>query len=405
MANSRGELTDYEYTSLSEDTSVPKHLISKIRINDYIRNSTGMGGVYPYWEDDPNDHITVTEKTTTEYEYNNYGQVTSITTTNAADTSIFTKEEYTYVDNLASKLFGLILTEQSRADSRTKYFYEEHSGRLLASINTYSGRGYVYTYDEMGRLLMVRPANYTASTDTYTANTSAEYVEYEYGADNRLYTVITAGTEYNFSYDEFGNTTEIEAGNSSLATYEYDDYNGKLKKVTYGNSFYTEYVYNEKEQLTEVKYNGNVRYKYEYTDDGQVYKLSDVSSGACTVYYYDNDGRFIGFREYTSSGSENISSKVTYDFNSFISNVKYEFKYNLTSTTENEFVKNSYTYLEDGRLNRESIHSSDLSFTAQYSYDTLDRVTSVVYNGSVSGETGSFTNNVTYTYKNDATYE
>ena len=34
----------------------------------------------------------------------------------------------------------------------------------------------------------------------------------------------------------------------------------------------------------------------------------------------------------------------------------------------------------------------------------LDRVTNVVYNGSVSGETGSFTNNVTYTYKNDATY-
>ena len=28
----------------------------------------------------------------------------------------------------------------------------------------------------------------------------------------------------------------------------------------------------------------------------------------------------------------------------------------------------------------------------------------MVYNGNVSGETGSFTNNVTNTYKNDATY-
>ncbi len=42
--------------------------------------------------------------------------------------------------------------------------------------------------------------------------------------------------------------------------------------------------------------------------------------------------------------------------------------------------------------------------SAQSQHGKLDKITNVVYNGSVSGASGSFTNNVTYTYKNDAIY-
>ena len=32
-------------------------------------------------------------------------------------------------------------------------------------------------------------------------------------------------------------------GESTLASYEYNDYNGKLKKLAYGNGLIEEYVY------------------------------------------------------------------------------------------------------------------------------------------------------------------
>ena len=394
IANCYGELWDYEYTFENPN------LLGSVSEYSYTYGATD-GFIYPYWANDPDNLIEKELKKTTSYEYNYYGQIVCVITTDASDASIFTKETYEYNNTFSSKLFGLILTEQSRADSKTKYFYEDHSGRLLASINVNSGRGYVYTYDEMGRLLEVNPANYTASTDTYTANTSAEYVEYEYGSDKRLYTVITAGTEYNFSYDEFGNTTEIEAGNSSLATYEYDDYNGKLKKVTYGNSFYTEYVYNDKEQLTEVKYNGSVRYKYEYTASGQMFRLHDLANETVTVYYYDQQDKFVGFRELSSETNEELfASSVKYNDKDLLSEICYEYDYNLSSASASDSVKYSYIYLDDGLIKREDIESGDLSYSVVYSYDTLDRIYQINYNVGSNG----FSNIVNYTYKSDATY-
>ena len=39
-----------------------------------------------------------------------------------------------------------------------------------------------------------------------------------------------------------------------------------------------------------------------------------------------------------------------------------------------------------------------------YTYDYLDRISRVVYNGSVSGESGSFSHIVDYTYRQDNIY-
>ena len=321
-----------------------------------------------------------------------------------SDTPFATYENYTYNENLSSKLFGLLLTEQHRANAEIKYFYEDYSGRLLATVNTGSGSGYAYTYDVMGRLTRVNPVTYTSASGTYSVNTSAEQVEYSYGSDKRLDTISTPTTEYYLYYDDFGNIREIEAGDCILASYEYDDYNGKLNQINYGNGFYTEYVYNEKEQLAEVKYNGTVRYKYEYTSDGQVYKLTDASAGTYVVYYYDNENRFVGSREFAPSGEENISSKVSYNLSGRVERIRYEYDYNLSSLTADDYISTSYEYLNDGRLSRESISGEDISLNVQYSYDTLDRISSVVYNGSASGDSGSFSNTVTYTYRKDNTY-
>ena len=48
--------------------------------------------------------------------------------------------------------------------------------------------------------------------------------------------------------------TSTEAGNYELASYEYGESNGKLKKITYSNGLVVEYSYNVLENLENVWY-------------------------------------------------------------------------------------------------------------------------------------------------------
>ena len=61
--------------------------------------------------------------------------------------------------------------------------------------------------------------------------------------------------EYGVLFDDFGNQSEIKAGNNTLAIYEYEAFNGKLSQVTYGNGHFVKYVYNDLEMLKEISYN------------------------------------------------------------------------------------------------------------------------------------------------------
>ena len=63
-------------------------------------------------------------------------------------------------------------------------------------------------------------------------------------------------TAYTFSYDIFGKSTGISAGDNTLVTYTYNEYNGKLEKIAYGNGDYEEYKYNALEMLESIWYNG-----------------------------------------------------------------------------------------------------------------------------------------------------
>ena len=85
----------------------------------------------------------------------------------------------------------------------------------------------------------------------------------------------------------------------SKQTYNYDIHNGKLKGITYGNGLVEEYVYNELDMISEIWYTNNgttsKAYSYYYTADGNV-----------AVYFYDEKGSPIGFKDRASSYSSGI---------------------------------------------------------------------------------------------------
>ena len=267
VANNRGEITDYYYTSNND-------------VDYYIEydfeNEDGRG-IYPEKSDDPDSAIDKTPKLKTDYTYNSYGLVTQTESypidNNLSKISGSKRLYHRYVYNTASgsKIFGSLSWEWDELDVDIRYCYDSKDGKLLATVNSDEDTGVCYTYDEMGNLTGVMPATYTG---TYVPTTDAESVSYTYNERNLLDTITTESTTYSFTYDVFGNTTSVSAGENELAEYTYNQNNGKLNRITYGNGFSVTYVYNVLELLTEVWYNyaDGTRervYEYEYTADGQ----------------------------------------------------------------------------------------------------------------------------------------
>ena len=153
----------------------------------------------------------------------------------------------TYYNGEEMHHFGMVESEIDSLGNTTYYFYDENNGRINA-VTYPNGYGVYYEYDGMGNLQAVYPASLESGPmyDYYTGETEVHYA-YD-SVTKRLDTITTASTQYKFHYDEFGNSTEIEAGGRTLASYEYKkvlvddgnitDYvpvNGKLDTLTYGN--------------------------------------------------------------------------------------------------------------------------------------------------------------------------
>ena len=377
------------------------------RIKEIVEYSFTFNGEseFPYsYTSDPFAMVTKVLKYKTVYEYDNYGFVTSETiyapdgNVNISSLSVYTKRTYIYDTDGSSKIFGALL---STKDSliETKYFYDNATGWLLASVNVGTGDGYAYSYDRMGRLSKVTPGHLTSSND-YNVITSKEHVNYSYDSSNRLSEISTAKTIYVFTYDDFGNTESISIGNKIIAEYEYESHNGKIKRITYGNGYEVEYVYNELEQLAQTKYRTDansefvIAYEYKYTADGQVYSLRDNVIGRITVYLYDADGKMVGYKEFDDTDdSAVIWTNISYDGYSRVSNVTNTFTYNSGAAVATDTISGAYTYLDDGKLSNYLI-CSNLTSNTHYVYDTLDRISSIVYNNAE----GSNHLNISYEY-------
>ena len=197
--------------------------------------------------------------------------------------------------------------------------------------------------------------------------------------------ITTDTTTYTFSYDGFGNSTGVTAGNHTLATYEYYPNNGKLKKINYGNGFSEEYSYNSLELLDKIWYNYNdgtreLAYSYTYNNDGTLKVFTNHLDGTSIEYEYDVHGRFV-------SASETNSSDLNYKNEYKVNNYDADGRVTRTTGTIN-YLSNSaytplsvgylYTYNNDGTLKEERILSSAVPTTiVDYYYDSFNRTTKV----------------------------
>ncbi|MBO5315630.1 MAG: RHS repeat protein, partial [Clostridia bacterium] len=395
LANNTGELYKYEYNNKNQIIREIKHRFV---------NSQGSK-IYPDYLANPDLDLTLTPITVTVYEYTAQGLLSSSTTSRALQDadgvygdSAIVRYDYRYSDVPA--IFGAPTYEDDNINRPVLHFYNEENGRLLATVR--DGYGTAYSYTTLGKLKEAIPATGNEMTPdreaSYTPVYDAEKVSYSYNSNGELSSITVGNTTYRFSYDSFGNSSAASVGNTTIASYEYYPNNGKLKKVTYGNGYYEEYVYNELEMLSEIWYNKNgtreCAVRYSYTADGSLAKREDLSSGRATVYVYDTAGRVTEIGEYDiSSGRYYRGETLVYNKDGRLSVSSYKLDYTQSSGVNYGTVTNNYQYNENGSLTTYDTRlSSRLGVT--YSYDALERLYQSNYQVS-----GGFKNTVTYEYR------
>ena len=114
-------------------------------------------------------------------------------------------------------------------------------------------------------------------------------------------------------YDNFGNATKIQVGTYTLVTYEYEENNGKLMKIIYGNGNYIENVYDELDRIIGIKINGVTKYTYAYNGNGDLYEIEYLDSSITICYNYDSLDRLVEMIQHTTKFGalkENIIMKT-----------------------------------------------------------------------------------------------
>ena len=395
LANNTGELYKYEYNTNNQ--------ISR-EIKYRFVNSQGSK-TYPDHLANPDSGITLTPVTVTVYEYTAQGLLSSSTTSRALQDgsgiygdSAIVRYDYRYSDVPA--IFGAPTYEDDNINRPVLHFYNEENGRLLATVR--DGYGTAYSYTILGKLKEAIPATGNEMTPdreaSYAPVYDAENVSYSYNSNGELSSITAGNTTYRFSYDNFGNSSSASVGNTTIASYEYYPNNGKLKKVTYGNGYYEEYVYNDLEMLSEIWYNKNgtreCAVRYSYTADGSLAKREDLSSGRATVYTYDTAGRVTEAGEYKASeGNYYLGESYSYNESGKLSISTYVLDYAKSGTVGNGYVTSNYLYNENGSI-KSFYTSANLRINGTYSYDTLERLYQSDYQVS-----NGFKNTVTYEYR------
>ena len=416
IANNRGEIFDYTYTSTN---NVATEIYYEF-YNGYPSNHN-----YPYQYVNPDQYITKTPVTKTVHSYNQYGQLLSsdtylATTSGSSVVAVSGTKHLTTVNAYhtvpGSPIFGALTSSTDHLGHTSRYFYDQNKGYLLAAIKPDAQTGMCYEYDAIGNITKVQPATYTYNS--YTPVTGQEEVVYEYNDQQMLSAIITGATEYNFTYNVFGQNESVAIGDNEILSYEYyesgsdqtlvnnNGNGGKLRKITYSNGFSVRYVYDELDNIKEIWYTNNgveaKAFGYTYTAFGQLYRFDNFLDETATVYKYDGENRLVHYIEFdTGDDTNKFSTTIFYNDEGLLSSLTYKGDY--AAGTETTYYNHHYyhAYNTDGSLNYFSVSTDTTDGEIEYQYDDYKRLQTKVLDFYRSGSsTTRFTNTVTYEYVN-----
>lgn len=294
----------------------------------------------------------------------------------------------------------------------TYYTYDEYGRVLGIADETLASNGEYnaikYIYNSYGELIGAVPATYDKQDNVLTEVTGGKRVDYTYNDKHILSEIISPSTEYNMVYNDFNAIDQILIGNTAIATYEYVQNNGNLKKTTLANGAYIEYTYDSVDRLVGVCYNGIEEARFVYSSSGSLSSIVDVDNSTTYSYYYSGAGKLISERMSNANGlvsqrsyeydvHDRLSKRCVIYFDAEYSKEQTEEYYYNTDGNVERIVRGErnecgleYTYDGLGRLSTQVKKGSDF-LTTQYEYANLDtHISSIITKTTTNGETTSY---------------
>ena len=334
--------------------------------------------LYEYnWESKP-ARVVTPEGNVTEYKYNGMGWLVEATTHN--------------VDAEGNKIEQTIRTEYDKDGLVTKVISAE-------------GHETSYVYDRAGgNLVTIRhPEAYNGETGfasspeeyfTYDANRNrlterdkrGNLTTFQYDNENRLTRVIEPGNKItDFNYTLGGNTSTRRDENGFETSYLYDK-NDNLVAVTDAMGHTTEYTYDKLNRLVATKDPLEGMLYYAYDNNNNLTKITRPDGGE-TLFVYDNANRLkeektlidkekglYATKRYEYDGAGNLASE--YDA---MGNTPTEYQYDMDNRltrirpggTDNDQAATYYEYDKAGNVTSATTRSG----VTRYTYDANNRLT------------------------------
>ena len=336
---------------------------------------------------------------------------------------------YDYSDDIINNgEYGLLLCEKtvengSSEYTQTKYEYEttitsKIFGTLKKTTNSL-GKTTRYFYDnKTGRLLSTIEADGTGYYYTYdnlgnmimvqpatysssksTAVENSTDVQYVYNTKNQLSQIIANGTTYTFTYDDFGKQESVFIGNAEILHQEYNEYNGKISSVVYSNETKIEYEYDIVGRIIKKTYtNKEKTVAYEYKYDSNGNISKYVDGGNNTTTIYKYDN------------AQRLVKTIVYDTETMKNLNGVSYSYDQDSNISFIWHDQDYIYdsIEYGRLYQYYSYNYDdadgsLIGIGIHATDSVDLDLDYVYDGfgrytSKSTITSGGTNTTSFSY-------
>lgn len=300
------------------------------------------------------------------------------------------------------------LTEKINTDTGLKYVYDGDNVEVYKISDNTLVQYYTQTKTEADEENSVEAKTDVTEThfgSTYSYTTKNNSISYQYGNNSLAYSaksddksqtvsdsvklngtsVLNAG----YAYDDNGNITKKDYGNSGSVTNTYDtkdritstSYNGKTFNYTYdvnsqltavsGTNYSASYAYDNRGNITNKTVNGTSTV-FDYSTDGWNDKLTSVNASALT---YDANGNVLtyGDKSFTWSNGRNLESIID-------GNNKYSYTYDENGIRTSKTVNGVTTYYntKDGVI----LSQTDGTNTMYFQYDNDNTPVGIVLNGT-----------------------
>lgn len=368
--DANGHITQYNYDSTN--TFPVKVTNAKNHIINYAYD-LGTGNLLS--EKDANSYVIL-------YKYDTFGRIVKEIFPYDSETYPTKQADYT-IDGISPEKIKVSQREVSgTANTYDNYFYYDGFGNLIQEKSESEGTSFITKniyYNEKG-LVKEQTIPYYSQSFNFSSGYGSS-IKYSYDVLDRILKVVNPdNTERKISYNHWLVSSYDE--NNVRKDYLQDAYGSiiQVKEYTSDGIYITNYKYDASNNLIEIKDNQNNLIKYSYDSLGRKIKLEDSDLGTWR-YSYDKIGNIIS--QVDNKGnvitmsydvldrilSKSVAGKTTnYTYDSVIGTLQSVFS---SLITINYNYDNRYRKISEDKV------IGGKRFITTYTYDSLDRITSL----------------------------